>query len=136
MAFREKSAWIMGAIMLLTGVFYFLISGHPGEPVQGVFSFYVAVVVVLSVVAQSVLAIALPKEARAPADERERLVIDRAGRWAGAALTALVLIAALSFTSDARDTAGNVLFHNVILAIIAAQTINYGLQIFYLRRAA
>jgi hypothetical protein len=87
MSFREKSAWVMGAIMLATGVFYVqLVAGAPQAPVIGPLLPYVLAVVVFSIVAQVGLAIASPKEANAPADERERSAIDRAGNWSGMVL--------------------------------------------------
>ncbi len=87
MSFREKSAWVMGAIMLATGVFYAqLVAGAPQAPVIGPLIPYVLAVVVFSIVAQVGLAIASPKEANAPADERERSAIDRAGNWSGMVL--------------------------------------------------
>ena len=53
MSFREKSAWVMGAIMLATGVFYAqLVAGAPQAPVIGPLIPYVLAVVVFSIVVQ------------------------------------------------------------------------------------
>ena len=63
MSFREKSAWVMGAIMLATGVFYAqLVAGAPQAPVIGPLIPYVLAVVVFSIVAQVGLAI-IPHQA-------------------------------------------------------------------------
>ena len=69
MSFREKSAWVMGAIMIATGLWYAqLVAAAPQAPVIGPLIPYVLAVVFLSIVAQVALAIASPKEADAPAD--------------------------------------------------------------------
>ena len=44
---------------------------------------YILLVVVLSVIAQATLAIRAPRDAKAPKDERERLVTAKADHWAG-----------------------------------------------------
>ena len=136
MSFRERSAWMMGALMLLAGLAYAWLSRYEGEPVMGLFLVAAVAMAVLSIAVQVALAISTPKEARAPADERERLVIDRAGRWGGLLLAVCILLAAVAFMQDGRAEAGNVLFHRAILAVIAAQFVQYALQIFYLRRVA
>ena len=52
MSFKEKSAWVMGAIMLATGLWYAqLVAGAPQAPVMGSLIPYVLAVVVFSIVA-------------------------------------------------------------------------------------
>ena len=77
MSFREKSAWAMMAVMLLSGLLYFnTVSADPGAPVVVALVPYVLVLVVASVLVQVMLAIAAPREANSPVDERERLVVN------------------------------------------------------------
>ena len=58
MSFREKSAWVMGVVMLATGGWYAqLVAAAPQAPVIGPLIPYVLAVTVLSIVAQTVLAL-------------------------------------------------------------------------------
>jgi hypothetical protein len=63
MSFREKSAWVMGALMTVAGLYYLnLVVGASGElgaiaPPVGIFIAYTVLVVIGSVVAQVALAI-------------------------------------------------------------------------------
>lgn len=133
MAFREKSAWVMAAITLLTGIFYVRTSlSYPGSPVQETVLPYVLLIVILSVIAQVVLALRSPKEAAAPADERERLVIQKSGYWAGIVLVVGIVLAGGAYIW-APD--GNMLFHRVVFALIGAQLVQYAAEIALLRRA-
>ncbi len=133
MSFREKSAWTMALVMIVTGVFYaWLVSHAPMAPVIGPLLPYVLAVIVLSVVLQILLAILSPKEANAAADEREKLVIARAGHWSGMILAVLLMLAGGTYVVHPN---GNMLFHHILGALIAAQTAEYLFQIYFLRRA-
>lgn len=133
MSFREKSAWVMGILMVGTGLLYaWLVAQAPDAPVIAALLPYVLVVVVLSVVVQVILALASPKEAKAPADERERIVIDRAGNWSGMVLALGLFMAGGTFL---LYPSGTMLFHHMIGALILAQTAEYALQILLLRRS-
>jgi len=133
MPFKEKSAWVMGAIMLATGLWYAqLVAAAPDAPVIGPLIPYVLAVIVLSIVAQVGLAIASPKEANAPADEREKIVIDRAGHWSGIVMGVLALAACATYAA-APD--GVMLFYSIIGALILAQLAEYVFQIVLFRRA-
>ena len=133
MSFREKSAWVMGAIMLATGVFYAqLVAGAPQAPVIGPLLPYVLAVVVFSIVAQVGLAIASPKDANAPADERERTAIDRAGNWSGMVLGFGVVSAIIMYIGGWTAT---MLVHAIVGALIVSTVAEYALQIYFFRRA-
>lgn len=133
MAFREKSAWVMAAVMIVSGLFYAKSAlSYPGSPVQETLVPYVLLVMVLSIAAQVVLALRAPKEASAPADERERLAIEKAGYWSGVVLATGVVLAGGAYVV-APD--GNMLFHHAVFALIAAQLTQYAFQIVLLRRA-
>ena len=133
MSFREKSAWVMGAIMLATGLWYAqLVAAAPQAPVIGPLIPYVLAVIVLSIVAQVILAIASPKEADSPADERERAAIDRAGHFSGAVLGFGVITAIVMHIGGWSAT---LLVHAIVGALIVSTIAEYALQIFYFRRA-
>jgi hypothetical protein len=137
MAFREKSAWVMGLLMAAAGVYYLnmllgaarAFGGAP--PPAGIFAAYVVLVVVGSIVAQIVLAVASPKEAAAPADERERIMLQRAGHWSGFVLGAGAVTALLHFLAYGD---GNALFHILLGSLIVSQVAEYAFQIALLRR--
>jgi hypothetical protein len=137
MSFREKSAWLMAAVMTVAGLYYFHIVrgasqalGETAPPALAIA--FVILVVVGSVVAQIVLAVSAPKEATAPADERERLIHQRAGNWSGLVLAtgAVVSLGHFMVRGD-----GNMLFHLVMASLIVAQIAEYALQIVLVRRS-
>lgn len=132
MSFREKSAWAMAAVMIVTGLVYARSAMQaPAGPVLGPLLPYVMAVVALSVLVQAMLGIASPREANAPADERERLALAVAGQWSGHALAALVVLAGGAYVLHGQ---GALLFHCLVLALIVAQLAEYGLQGWFLRR--
>ena len=131
MPFREKSAWAMGALMIAAGLYYLRITLGASQSPGGILVGYTVIVVAGAIAVQVVLAIASPKEASAPADERERLVIQRAGHWSGTLLAAGAVASLLGFLAH-RD--GNLLFHSVMASLIGSQIAEYALQVVMLRR--
>jgi hypothetical protein len=137
MSFREKSAWVMGLVMVVTGLFYLSIaigtSGGMGRivPPMTVLVPYVGLVVIASIVAQTTMAILSPREAHAPADERERLVLDRAGNWSGSVLGIGAVTSLLHFLYHGD---ASLLFHMVMGSLILSQIAEYTLQIALMRR--
>jgi hypothetical protein len=139
MSFREKSAWVMTVLMILAGLYYLNLVvgasrqlGVPAPPV-GIFVTYVVLVVIGPVAAQVGLAVSAPKEANAPADERERPLLQRAGNWSG---TVLALGAVTSLLHYLQHGDGNLLFHMVLGSLIVAQIAEYVFQVALLRRSA
>jgi hypothetical protein len=139
MSFREKSAWVMAALMTLAGLYYLNLVvgasrqlGAPAPPV-GLFIAYVVLVVIATVAAQVALAVFVPKEASAPADERERPALQRAGNWSGTVLGAGAVTSLLHFLQHGD---GNLLFHMVLGSLIVSQIAEYIFQIALLRRSA
>lgn len=132
MSFREKSAWTMAAVMLVAGIFYaWQVSQGPAAPVIGPLIPYVLLVIVLSVAVQIVLAVTSPKEAQAAADERERVIIWRAGQLSGIVLTVGLVASGAVYV---MLPSGNMLFHHVLGALIVAQIAEYLLQVYFFRR--
>lgn len=137
MSFREKSAWLMALLMTAAGLYYLhIVSGASkvlGEtaPPEIVISF-VILIVAGSVVGQIVLALSSPKEANAPADERERLIQERAGHWSGLVL-ATGAVSSLGYFLAYSD--GNMLFHLVMASLIVSQISEYAFEIILVRRS-
>ena len=138
MSFREKTAWAMGAILIAAGILYFQrvigLSQALGETSAPNIRFvigYILLVVIASIIVNSMIAGAASKEAEAPADERERAILDKAGHWSGYVL-AVFAVAGLWHYSWLND--GNLLFHIVFGALMLSQIAEYGFQIFLFRR--
>ena len=139
MSFREQSAWVMAVLMALAGLYYLNLVvgasrqfGAPAPPV-GIFIVYVVLVVIVSVAAQVGLALSAPKEANAPADERERPVLQRAGNWSGIVLGIGAVTSLLYYLQHGN---GNLLFHMVMGSLIVSQIAEYAFQIALFRRSA
>lgn len=139
MSYREKSAWLMGALMAVAGLYYLNMAvaasremGWTTPPVA-IFIPYVILVVVASVVAQTTLAVFQPEDANAPADERERPLLDRAGNWSGIVLGAGAVTALIHFISHGD---GSLLFHSIMGSLIVSQIAEYAFQIVLFRRNA
>lgn len=137
MSFREKSAWVMAALMCVSGGTYLwlvvtlsLALGQTAPPLAAVIP-YVLLVVVGAVVMQTVLALLTPREADAPADEREKQIQLRADAWSGVVLGLGVVtsLGAYVFQND-----GPMLFHMVAASLIAAQIAEYAIVIVLFRR--
>jgi len=139
MAFREKSAWVMAALMVAAGLYYLNMaltwSSNAGAtaPPAPILTAYVVLVVVGSVVAQATLGMASPRDAHAPADERERPLLDRAGNLSGIVLGFGAIISLLHFLAHGD---AYLLFHSIMGSLIISQIAEYALQIVLLRRSA
>jgi len=128
----------MAAILGGGAVFYFNMVasaskalGQTAPPVAGFVIAYVVVIAIASAVLMSVLAVSSPREADAPADERERIIADKAGNWAGFVI-ALPALGALWHYAVNGD--GNLLFHLVFLSLMLGQIAEYVFQIILYRR--
>ncbi|WP_156313619.1 hypothetical protein [Erythrobacter sp. SG61-1L] len=136
MSFREKSAWAMGAVMLVTGGVYLrvMLALQADAPVREQIlplMLWVLLVIGLSILVHVPLAMAERKAAQQPADEREQLAIARAGRWSGVVMSVAAVSGALLYLAHGN---GNLLFYSVIMALILAQFADYALQIWFFRR--
>jgi uncharacterized membrane protein len=139
MSFRERSAWVMAVVTALAGLWYFkalaaLSATTAATPAPlGLLMRYVVIIVIASIVAQVVLAVRAPADAQAPADERERRVLARAGAVSGTVLAIGIVMAMAGFLAN-HD--GNMLFHLAFFSLISAQVIEYLLQAIGLRRGS
>jgi hypothetical protein len=136
--FREKTAWAMATILTGGAAFYLnmVISasralGQTAPPIIGFVIAYVVVIVIASVILMSVLAAPSPSEANAPADEREKIIGDKAGNWSGYVMVVPALGALWHYSVNGD---GNMLFHLVFLSLMLGQIAEYAFQIILYRR--
>lgn len=133
MSFQVKSAWVMALVMTGAGLFYFYVVREASNALGTtappfIVIAFVIVVVAASIVAQIVLALSSPKEASAPADERDRQVSLHAGHWSGLVLATGVVLS-LGYYLVTAD--GNMLFHLIMASLIVSQIAEYALQIMF-----
>lgn len=139
MSFREKSAWIalLTYAAVFGGYFFYLSQAWDETYARGLtIGMTIGAVVVLAIVAvvlNVTLALFTPREANAPADERETLIDLKAERISSYVQSAGVvcLIAALLIGWNAILVA-------VLLqaSLVIAELVKAGAQIFYFRRGA
>jgi hypothetical protein len=138
-AFREKTAWISLIIHVVIFGGYFLSLAdawdHPGRGPLGVGMLIGAVVLlVLNAIAlNAAAALGSPKEAEAPADERERMIGLKADRVAAVVLSAGVvcLIGALFMNWD-----GFLVANLLLAALVVSEVVKAIAQIVFFRRGA
>lgn len=140
MPFREKSAWMMIAALSLASAGYAAIvvnMSHGLEqlapPLIPLIVVFTIAVIVLAVGSHILIAVLAPKDANAPADERDRAIASRAGAMSGYVFATGVAFA-LGHYLMVRD--GDVLFYAVFAAWTLAQVSEYAFQIALYRRAA
>jgi len=138
MSFREKTAWAMMIILIVAGLLYFnriyKVSMEIGQTAPLIPPFviaYVGLVVAASVIVMIALAVSAPSEANAPADERERLLEDKAGHWSGYILAIGVITGVLHYSVSGD---GNLLAQICFGSLMLSQITEYGLQIWFYRR--
>ena len=137
MSFHEKSAWVMGLIMIAGMAFYFRTVAAMSEgleqlapPVLPLVIVYIVVIVVLSIIGHILIAVSRPSEADDMMDERDKLVAARAGNIAGFVL-GIGLISALGGYLINYD--GNQLFHAAFGVLMVSQITEYAARIVYYR---
>ena len=138
MTFKEKSAWIMCVALIAAGAFYawsvFIIWNAAGlVPPPNMLGLAVGVIIIVAIAifGHAVAALGNPLEADAPEDERDRLVVWRAGNLGGLALGAMSMLSLFAFAVVGN---GNLLFHCIIGALTIGQLIEYALTIWYYRQ--
>lgn len=138
MTFQEKSAWVMCIALGLSGAFYAMLVLNAAEALQAVpppngvgLGIGVVIIVAIAIFGHAVAAIGNPADANAPEDERDRLVVWRAGNLSGVLLGALCM---LSIFIYAVLENGHLLFHTLVAALVISQIAEYALTIWYYRR--
>jgi len=137
MSFREKSAWISMLSMAAIYGFYFWSVIHAG-PQPGSFHFggllgTIVALVVVQVVLTVAVAIFTPKEAKAPRDEREKLIELRSMRVAYSGLATSVALACFFGAFDPP-----IVFNTnaLLFILVTAEILRSACQIVQYRRGA
>jgi uncharacterized membrane protein len=137
MSFREKSAWISLLSMILIYGSYFWSASysttHSGAVRFGGLLGTVVLLVVVQIILTIAVAIFAPKDAKAPRDERDRLIDLRATRFAYAALATSVAFACFfgAFNPPIIFNTNALLF-----LLVLAEMLRSGCQIVQYRRGA
>ena len=137
MSFREKSAWISMLSMLAIYGFYFWSVINAGSQAGGARSGGLLGTIVALVVVQVLLTIAVamftPREAKAPRDERDKLIELRAMRVAYSGLATSVALACLFGAFDPP-----IIFNTnaLLFILVTAEVLRSACQIIQYRRDA
>jgi len=135
MSFREKTAWVTLAALLLVSLLYLLLLHRPGGWMLHTVAFCVLVFVAIEFVAWLVLRMRNPVDARTPKDELERLIELKARRiaaWVYVAGSFLAIFLCLHVAGAGSGTVGM----SVLVAFVVAEIVNYAARIAYYRRNA
>ena len=133
MAVREVIAWVMAAMFAGVALFYgqsLRDAGFSAPPDKLAVAVAMTALIVV-VVFEGALALFVPRLSSGPPDERERLIVARAGHWAGLAFL-FGVVPALGHYVAQRD--GDVMFHVIVIALIISGLIEYASQIVLFRR--
>ena len=137
MPFREKSAWI--SLLSMSGIYgvYFWSVIHAGPQAGrshfGSLLVTIVALVVVQVVLTVAVAIAAPKEAKAPRDEREKLIELKATRVAYSGLATSVALACFFGAFDPP-----IVFNTnaLLFVLVTAELLRSSCQIIQYRRGA
>lgn len=138
MSFQEKSAWVMCVALIVSGVFYAwsvialanVAQIIPPPNALGI-AIGVVIIVAIAIFGHAVAAIGNPADANTPEDERDRLVVWRAGNLSGSLLALTSMLAMMAFAVIGN---GNLLFHMLVGGLVLSQLAEYALTIWYYRR--
>lgn len=140
MSFREKSAWVTLITLIVLSIAFALHVPQPQpwtlRPASSPFMFHVLLLaivafVVIEVVAHVVIAIFSPRDARAPKDERERLIELKSIAAAAYVYAFLSLSSVFTIHFGANQIGVGYL---ILLSFVVAEIVNYALRIYYYRR--
>lgn len=140
MSFREKSAWItlltLVVVTLLWAMHFPWGAPFTLAPAPNPFLFHTLVwatisFVVIEIVAHVIVAVLAPREASAPADERERL-IGLKGTRLGAYVYAFLSLSSIFLIHVGANQIG--LAYLVLFSFVIAEIVNYAARIVYYRR--
>jgi hypothetical protein len=138
MSFREKSAWITLATILLVALLVTLEAPPPWTLAPESSGFMVelllvsiTIFVVIEIVAHVAVAIRSPRDAKAPLDERERLISLKSTSVAAYVYATLSLgsIATIYLGANGIGVA-----YGVLVSFVIAEAVKYAVRIGYYRR--
>lgn len=133
MAFREKTAWIsLVTILAIYGLYFSSVVRGTAAPFGGLLGTVVAIVIV-EVVLTVLATMVSPRDARAPRDEREKLISLKSAQFAYAALAVSVALACFfgGFNPPIVFNANALLF-----VLVMAEILRWTCQIVQYRRGA
>ena len=133
MPFREKVAWssLLSMALVYGGYVVLRLNAPPGSNHTGLLIGTIVALVVVQVVLAILIAVTAPQEARAPRDERDRLIELRAIRVAYSGLATGIVGAALFGVFGLVFDAGALLF-----VLATAEMLRAACQIIQYRREA
>jgi hypothetical protein len=138
MSFREKSAWLMAICLALVGIAYAAVvatmSTAMGQLVPPLIPLVVVFTLALAILATGshiLIALFAPKDAVAPADERDRTISARAGTWSGYVFATGIALALGQYLIGRN---GDLLFYCVFGSWMLAQLSEYAFEIALYRR--
>jgi hypothetical protein len=130
MPFREKSAWISLACLLPFTLFFAAMGSGmlPWHGFRALHFFLMAVIafVVLQILLRVIAALLAPKDAKAPVDERERLIGLKATRNGYIALVVGIVVVPLSMHLGAH---GPGMAYVAMFALLASEIVRAASQI-------
>ncbi len=139
LSFKEKSTWISLIIMLVVWGYYFneirlTLGDGVVERIETIVMFVVALVilVVLNIAGHIIIAVGSPREANEPEDERDRLILQRAGNISGSVLGVAVII--IAGAGMFQKYSSVLMAHMLLLALIISQITEDALRLYYYRR--
>ena len=137
MSFREKSTWISFVLLLAISIPFFdqfvrIESGSTSS--QASFHLFLVLVIVFivgEVVLHAIIVMQSPRDARAPKDERERLIDLKAMRVAFFVLmtSAILVIVLVHFPVDRFE-----IIQALLLSVVVAELTMLGARLVYYRR--
>lgn len=136
MSFREKSAWIsLLSIAVIYGVYFGSVihdRPHAGFHFGSLLATIIALIVA-QIVLHIAIAIAAPKDATAPRDEREKLIELKASRFAYSGLATAIALACFFGALDPP-----IVFNTnaLLFVLVTAELMRSGCQIIQYRRSA
>lgn len=138
MSFREKSAWITLLTIVFVSLLFILHMPPPWSlaPRPNLFMFHVllmavGVFIVIEIVAHIVVAVRVPRDAKAPLDERDRLIAWKARSIAYYVGAVLGLGSASLIHLGANQIA---LAWCILVSFMVSEAVNYAARIVYYRR--
>lgn len=138
MTFHEKSAWVMGILLLLVGGWYLntvwqtsVSLGETAPPMMHLIGRATLILIIGAIVGHIVIAVWNLKDANDEKDERDKQVLRKSGHVSGFVLGFGCVTGLVHYVVRAD---GNLLFHMVVVSLIAAHIVEYALTIFFYRR--
>lgn len=140
MSFREKSAWITLITLIVMTVLWalhfpwgrpFTLAPSPNPTVFHALLLATVSFVVIEILAHAIVAVRAPREANAPADERERLIGLKATRLGAYVYVMLSLSSILLIHLGANEIG---LAYFLLISFVIAEIANYTARIVYYRR--